>query len=141
VEFDLRLDERRYMDRLHLGEIPYVVLDIEPTFQAAKGECGLDHYEVRHWQGWYRHITLAMLAHTVLAVLRARGEKTPGAQVPLSVYEHGEELVVQLLKGNLGDYYSVGFPLHCWLTSPAYEMLDVTGAQSLANFSGALKMD
>src|SRR5271157_2497041 len=39
---------------------------IEQAFQAAKGECGLDHYEVRHWQGWYRHITLAMLAHAVL---------------------------------------------------------------------------
>ena len=48
---------------------------IEQAFQAAKGECGLDHYEVRHWQGWYRHITLSMLAHAVLAVLRARGEK------------------------------------------------------------------
>src|SRR5271165_2416020 len=48
---------------------------IEQSFQTAKGECGLDHYEVRHWQGWYRHITLAMLAHAVLSVLRARGEK------------------------------------------------------------------
>jgi SRSO17 transposase len=48
---------------------------IEQAFQAAKGECGLDHYEVRHWQGWYRHITLAMLAAAVLASLRARGEK------------------------------------------------------------------
>jgi SRSO17 transposase len=49
--------------------------EIEIAFEAAKGECGLDHYEVRHWQGWYRHMTLAMLAHAVLAVLRARGEK------------------------------------------------------------------
>jgi hypothetical protein len=48
---------------------------IEQAFQAAKGECGLDHYEVRHWQGWRWHITLAMLAHAVLAILRARGEK------------------------------------------------------------------
>src|SRR5271166_6165785 len=48
---------------------------IEQSFETAKGECGLDHYEVRHWQGWYRHITLAMLAHAVLSVLRARGEK------------------------------------------------------------------
>jgi SRSO17 transposase len=55
---------------------------IEQAFQTAKGECGLDHYEVRHWQGWYRHITLAMLAHAVLAILRVRGEKNsrrPGA--------------------------------------------------------------
>lgn len=50
---------------------------IEQAFQTAKGECGLDHYEVRHWQGWYRHITLAMLAHAALAILRARGEKKP----------------------------------------------------------------
>jgi len=48
---------------------------IEQCFETAKGECGLDHYEVRHWQGWYRHITLAMLAHAALSVLRARGEK------------------------------------------------------------------
>jgi SRSO17 transposase len=47
---------------------------IEQCFETAKGECGLDHYEVRHWQGWYRHITLSMLAHAVLSVLRARGE-------------------------------------------------------------------
>ena len=48
---------------------------IEQAFQTAKGECGLDHYEVRQWQGWYRHITLAMLAAAVLAILRLRGEK------------------------------------------------------------------
>jgi SRSO17 transposase len=48
---------------------------IEQCFEEAKGECGLDHYEVRHWKGWQRHITLAMLAHAVLAVLRSRGEK------------------------------------------------------------------
>ncbi len=48
---------------------------IESAFQMAKGECGLDHYEVRHWQGWYRHITLSMLALAVLAVLRAREKK------------------------------------------------------------------
>jgi SRSO17 transposase len=42
----------------------------------AKGECGLDYYEVRHWQGWYRHMTLSMLALAVLTVLRAREKKT-----------------------------------------------------------------
>ena len=53
----------------------------------AKGECGLDHYEVRHWQGWYRHITLSMLALAVLAGLRA-GEKKPSAKkIALSVPE------------------------------------------------------
>jgi SRSO17 transposase len=44
---------------------------IEECFQAAKNECGLDQYEVRRYIGWYRHITLAMLAHAVLAALAA----------------------------------------------------------------------
>jgi SRSO17 transposase len=43
---------------------------IEACFEAAKGEVGLDHYEVRSWVGWHRHITLAMLAHAYLTVLR-----------------------------------------------------------------------
>lgn len=30
--------------------------------QMAKSECRLDHYKVRHWQGWFRHITLSMRA-------------------------------------------------------------------------------
>ena len=56
---------------------------VESAFQMAKGECGLDHYEVRHWQGWYRHITLSMLALAVVTVLRA-GEKknSPGKGSP-----------------------------------------------------------
>jgi SRSO17 transposase len=44
---------------------------IEECFEQAKGEVGLDHYEVRHWVGWYRHMTLAMLALAYLAVVRA----------------------------------------------------------------------
>ncbi len=49
---------------------------IEESLEAAKGEVGLDHYEVRHSHGWYRHITLAMLALAYLAVVRSR---LPGA--------------------------------------------------------------
>jgi SRSO17 transposase len=44
---------------------------IESCFEAAKSEVGLDHYEVRSWTGWYRHMTLAMWALSLLAVLRA----------------------------------------------------------------------
>lgn len=44
---------------------------MEVTLEAAKGEVGLDHYEVRSWTGWYRHITLAMWAHAFLTLLRA----------------------------------------------------------------------
>jgi SRSO17 transposase len=45
---------------------------IEECFQAAKNECGLDQYEVRRYPGWYRHITLAMLAHAFLAATARR---------------------------------------------------------------------
>lgn len=44
---------------------------IEQSFELAKGEVGLDHYEVRRWDGWYRHMTLAMFALAYLTVLRA----------------------------------------------------------------------
>lgn len=42
---------------------------IEQSFEEAKGECGLDEYEVRRWNAWHRHVTLALLAHALLAVL------------------------------------------------------------------------
>ena len=48
---------------------------IEEGFKEAKGEVGLDQYEVRRWTGWYRHITLALLAHAFLVVLRSELEK------------------------------------------------------------------
>lgn len=44
---------------------------IEECFQAAKGQAGLDHYQVRHWTSWHRHITLAMLALAFLAAVSA----------------------------------------------------------------------
>jgi SRSO17 transposase len=50
---------------------------IEESFQTAKGEVGLDQYQVRRYDAWYRHITLACLAHAYLTVTRAatNGEK------------------------------------------------------------------
>ena len=50
---------------------------IEETFKLAKGQVGLDQYEVRSWQGWYRHVTLALLALAALAggADRATGPK------------------------------------------------------------------
>ena len=45
---------------------------IEECFEMAKGDCGLDEYEVRSWTGWHRHITLSLFALAVIAVIRAR---------------------------------------------------------------------
>lgn len=44
---------------------------VEESIQTGKGEVGMDHYEVRSWTGWYRHITLAMWAQAFVSVVRA----------------------------------------------------------------------
>jgi hypothetical protein len=49
---------------------------VEECLEAAKGEVGLDHCEVRHNHAWYRRISLAMLALAYVAVVRSR---LPGA--------------------------------------------------------------
>ena len=55
---------------------------IEQLFEEAKGEVGLDEYEVRYWHSWYRHITLSMMAHAWLVSIRQQsGEKTSGPRV------------------------------------------------------------
>jgi SRSO17 transposase len=51
---------------------------VEQCFEVGKGEVGLDEYEVRSWHGWYRHMTLCMLAQAFLTVLRAES----AAQAP-----------------------------------------------------------
>jgi SRSO17 transposase len=51
---------------------------IEETFELGKGEVGLDQYEVRRYDAWYRHITLAMLAQAFLVVTRAKILASPG---------------------------------------------------------------
>lgn len=60
---------------------------IEQGFQTAKGECGLDEYEVRCWSSWHRHITLSLLAHTLLVAIRQASQlqkktRPPGLNGP-----------------------------------------------------------
>jgi SRSO17 transposase len=52
---------------------------IEETFQTGKGQVGLDQYQVRRYDSWYRHITLAMLAHAFLTVTTAKAGGKRGA--------------------------------------------------------------
>ena len=54
---------------------------VEETFGGAKNETGLDHYQVRDYTAWYRHITLSMLAHAYLTAMRAAAEKGGPAPV------------------------------------------------------------
>jgi SRSO17 transposase len=48
---------------------------VEECIQQAKGEAGLDQYQVRTWRAWYAHVTLSMLALAWLAASRAKAEK------------------------------------------------------------------
>ena len=45
---------------------------VEECFQAAKDQVGLDHYQVRRYDAWYRHVTLTMIALAFLAAVRAQ---------------------------------------------------------------------
>jgi SRSO17 transposase len=45
---------------------------IEDSFETAKNELGLDHYESRSWHGWHRHVSLVMLAFAMMAAIRQR---------------------------------------------------------------------
>jgi len=48
---------------------------VEQCIEEAKGETGLDEYEVRFWHSWYRHITLSMMAHAWLASIRMQDQE------------------------------------------------------------------
>jgi SRSO17 transposase len=58
---------------------------IEEGYEQAKGEVGLDQYEVRTWRAWYRYVTLTLLAYAALVVMQeqARAQEKKVAQ-PLS---------------------------------------------------------
>jgi SRSO17 transposase len=48
---------------------------VEDLFALAKGDCGMDAYEVRSWAGWHRHVPLSLLALAVVAVIRSRAAR------------------------------------------------------------------
>jgi SRSO17 transposase len=67
-----------------LVRVPGARWRAEDAIKLAKSACGLADYEVRSYHGWYRHITLAMLAAAFLAVQDARAarEREPAATPP-----------------------------------------------------------
>ena len=66
-----------------LAEVAASRYRIEQCFREAKGQTGLDHYEVRHWHSWHRHITLSMMAHAWLSSVRLKAAQK-GAMIPNS---------------------------------------------------------
>jgi SRSO17 transposase len=70
---------------LTLAQVAAARWVIETEIQTAKGETGLDEYEVRSWAGWHHHITLALLAAAFLLTLQQDwGEKDAPAHAPAS---------------------------------------------------------
>jgi SRSO17 transposase len=66
---------------------------VEEQFQAAKGQAGLDHYQVRTWTGWHRFITLAMLALAFLMASAAAAAPPPPAD-PWHHARHSEPIAL-----------------------------------------------
>jgi SRSO17 transposase len=65
---------------------------VEDCFAEAKNETGLDHYQVRRYRAWYRHITLSMLAHAFLAVTAAAADRAaapPPGRAPANTGKKG----------------------------------------------------
>jgi SRSO17 transposase len=64
---------------LTLAQVASTRYTVEQCIEEAKGETGFDHYEVRYWHSWYRHITLSMMAHAWLASIRLKHTQEKGA--------------------------------------------------------------
>jgi SRSO17 transposase len=70
---------------LVLGRVASARWTVETSFQQAKGEAGLDEYEVRSWAGWHHHVTLALLASLFLLQVRLDwGKKSAPVDDPAS---------------------------------------------------------
>jgi len=67
---------------VRLAQVASTRYTVEQCIEEAKGETGLDEYEVRYWHSWHRHITLSMMAHTWLASVRYQATKKKGGQSP-----------------------------------------------------------
>jgi SRSO17 transposase len=76
---------------------------VEESIQCAKGEVGLDHYEVRSFSGWYRHITLAMWASAFLSVIREETGAEVAPKKGLQKQERRSSLASFKASRNLGS--------------------------------------
>lgn len=88
---------------------------VEECFQASKNEVGLDHYQVRLWHAWYRHITLAMLAHAWLAVTAAASQPEPA---PIALDDGAVPAPESLIPFTVNEIRR----LHATLTCPLHSL-------------------
>jgi SRSO17 transposase len=79
LAYDVLFARREGLSLAPLARVAGSRWQIEAAFEAAKGDWGLDAYEVRKWPAWTRHMTLAFLAHAFLAVVRQPDANKGGA--------------------------------------------------------------
>ena len=98
---------RAYVCFSHKDTLPNKLIEVagmrwtvEDSFAETKSQVGLDHYEVRSYQGWYKHITLAMAAHALLTSLSFASTNRGDFQVrkasssSLEAFKRGRGLLV-----------------------------------------------
>jgi SRSO17 transposase len=60
---------------------------IEQCFRECKEYLGMDHYELRSWPGWHRHILITLLAHLFVNKLRQQFSVQPRSSGPAPFIE------------------------------------------------------
>ena len=83
---------------------------IEDSFETAKTELGLDHNETRSWHGWYRHVSLVMLAFAMLARIRHRANRGREKNQRPTVRRQNHDLLVGA--GNSSHRHAPGTTAH-----------------------------
>ena len=97
---------------------------VEEGFQAAKSQAGLDHYQVRTWTGWHRHVTLAMLALAFLMASAAAAAPAPAAD-PWHHARHGGPIALTAAEIRRLFDGLVITPLRSRMTTPLRALSDI----------------
>jgi SRSO17 transposase len=97
---------------------------VEEQFQAAKSQAGLDHYQVRTWTGWHRHVTLAMLALAFLMASAAAAAPAPAVD-PWHHARHGGPIALTAAEIRRLFNGLVTAPLRAQLTTPLRAISDI----------------
>ncbi|WP_407917019.1 IS701 family transposase [Kitasatospora sp. NE20-6] len=85
---------------------------VEETFQSEKGLAGLDEHQVRRYPSWARWVTLAMLAHAFLAIVRAdehAHRPAPDDLIPLTCNEIQRLLITVAVHSDHGTAHRLAW--------------------------------
>ncbi len=103
---------------------------VEEQFQTAKSQVGLDHYQVRTWTGWHRHVTLAMLALAFLMAC-ATAAAPPAPADPWHPARHGGPIALTAAEIRRLVNGLATVPLRAQLTTP---LRAISGIQHWSNW-------